>query len=339
MLNRPRSACFRRRHPLAGGVLVAWLCLFACGGCRKQTSYRIAVIPRTTGRIPWESLHTGVAAAAYSFGIDIYWNATTRQDDVSGQVALIDRLVAQGSYQGIVIAPNQSLALITPVRRAVAKGIPIVIVGSPLLTSPGGKLFYVLNDDQEGGRIAARRIATLLHGKGSVAILGINPDIAGTLLRARAFEELLARMYPDIHVVDKRIGSFNEPHEQQVAEETLKANPHLDAVIALSASTTLGVLSTIGSNPEYGAVKVIGFDPDPVDLSSANLDSLVLEDMPQMGIRAIDFLHDEREGKSVPSQIEVEPMLVTRENVNSTQVRQWASTDFRPGPHRDWGSR
>jgi ribose transport system substrate-binding protein len=318
---------------------MVWLCIFASGGCHKQRSYRIAVVPRTTGRIPWESLHTGVEAAAYTLGIGIYWNGPTRQDDVGGQIALIDRLVTQGSYQGIVIAPNQSLALIAPVRRAVAKGIPIVILGSPLLTSPGGKLFYVLNDDQEGGRIAGRRIAKLLHGKGGVAILGINPDIAGTLLRARAFEELLARMYPDIHVVDKRLGSFNDPHEQQVAEETLKANPHLDAVIALSASTTLGVLSTIGSNPEYGAVKVIGFDPDPVELSSANLDSLVLENMPQMGIRAINLLHAEREGKPVPSQIEVEPMLVTRENVNSPQVRQWASTDFRPGAHGDWGDR
>jgi ABC-type sugar transport system substrate-binding protein len=83
---------------------------------------------------------------------------------------------------------------------------------------------------------------------------------------------------------------------------------------------------------------VIGFDPDPVELSSANLDSHVLENMPKMGVRAINLIHDELEGKPVPSQIEVEPMLVTRENVNSSQVRQWTSTDFMPGPHRDWGN-
>jgi ribose transport system substrate-binding protein len=321
----------------AAGVVLMSLCVLVSCGCRTQTSYRVAVIPRTTGRILWESLHTGVEAAGYTLGINIYWNAPTRQDDVTGQVALIDRLVARGGFQGMVIAPDQSLALITPVRRAVSRGIPVVILGSPLRIPPGGRLFYVLNDEEEAGRIAAGRLAALLHGTGTVAILGINPDIAGTLLRARSFEKHLAQMCPDVRVIDKRVGSFNVSHEQQAAEEALKAAPHLDAIISLSASTTQGVLSTIGSNPEYSAVKVIGFDPDPVEFSSANLDSLILEDMPQMGARAIDLINDERQGKPVPSQIEVEPMLVTRENVSSPQVRQWTSTDFRPGPHSNWG--
>lgn len=327
---RVRGRIYRWLRPMA------FPCILICG-CYRQTHDRIAVIPRTTGRIVWESLHTGVEAAGYTDGIRIYWNAPTRQDDVGGQIALIDRLVARGGLQGIVIAPDQSLALITPVRRAVAHGIPVVILGSPLLTPPSGKLVYVLNDEEEAGRIAARRVAAILHGKGTVAILGINPDIAGILRRARSFEALLVQSYPDIHVIDKRVGSFNVPHEQQVAEETLKAAPHLDSILTLSASTTEGVLSTIGSNPEYSGIKVVGFDPDPVEFNSPNLDSLVLENMPGMGACAINIIRDLQAGKTVPSRIEMEPMLVTRENVRSAQVRQWSSTDFRPGPHRNWG--
>lgn len=319
-------------------ALLVALCIVPAG-CRRQRDTRIAVIPRTTGTMLWEPLHNGVETAAHSLGIKIYWNAPTRQDDISGQVALIERLTGQGKYQGFVIAPDQSLALIAPVKRALAKGIPIVIVGSPLLTQPGGKLFYVINDEEEAGRIAARRLGTLLHGKGTVALLGINPDIAGTMQRARSFEMFLASNYPDIHVIDKRLGSFNVPHEQQVAEEILRANPHLDAVIAITNFTTQGVISTIDNNPAYSGIKVIGFDPDSLDLRSPALDSLVIENMPQMGEEAIHLLHDVQDGKRVSSQMDVEPMLVTRDNAQSDEVRRLTSMDFQPWQHRDWMSR
>lgn len=339
MRNRRAAIDSRLVRGLAFTLLAACVCMLAAAGCGKPARYSIAVIPRTTATVHWESLHTGVEHAAYPLGIKIYWNAPTREDDIHGQVALIDRLAAGGNYQGLVIAPDQSLALISPVRRALAKGLSIVILGSPLRMPPGGNLYYVLSDDEEGGRMAARRVAAILRGKGTVALSGVNPDIQGTMLRARGFEQLLADKYPEIHVVDKRDGSFNVPHEQQVSEEMLKKDSDLDVIVALSLPATEGVLATIGGNPRYASVKVIGFDPDPVDFSSPNLDSSILQNMPGMGRRAIDLLHDQREGKRVPSQIEVEPMLVTRDNANSAQVAQWTSTEFRVEPHTRWGSR
>ena len=154
--------------------------------------------------------------------------------------------MSSGNYQGLILAPDQSRALITPVRRAMLRGVSIVVVGSPLPIPPGNRLSYILNDDQEGGRIAARRVATILHGQGSVAILGIDDDIAGIVTRARSLEQFLATAYPQIHIV-KMAGSFNLPHEQQVAEETLKANPSLDAVVTLTSTSTLGAISVVAN--------------------------------------------------------------------------------------------
>jgi ribose transport system substrate-binding protein len=339
MKSSKRYEDHRRSLLLVNGTLLACICLMASGGCRKSKPLAIAVIPRTTGTMLWEPVHRGAEAAALSLGANIYWNAPTREDDTSGQIALIERVIA-GGYAGMVIAPDQSLALVTPVRRVLARGLPVVVIGSPLLVPAGGKLFYILNNEQEGGRIAARRVALLLHGQGSVAVLGMNPDIAGIMVRARSFEQFLAENYPNIHIVEKRFGSFNVPHEQQVAEETLKANPGLDAIVALMAATTRGALSTIDSDPAYRSVKVIGFDPDQREFSSASLDSVVLGNMSEMGDRAVSLIHAEREGKPVPSQIEVEPMLVTRENVDSDEVLRRTSMDYRPAPfHLDWGNR
>ena len=303
-----------------------------CLGCHSTAPVMIAVIPRTAGTGLWEPEHGGVDAAAARIGAHVYWNAPASEDDVEGQISMVDQVIDKG-YQGLILAPDQALALITPVRRAVARGIPTVIVSSPLLIPPGqgGKLSYVLNDEEAGGRIAAQRVAELLHGRGSVAVLGVNPDIASIMTRARSFELFLAHNYPDIHIV-KRMGSFNMLHEQQIAEETLKSNPDIDVIVALMWSSTRGAISAVEGVPGNPQVKVIGFDPDgtlPFDIQS--LDSVVMQDTRTMGQRAVDLISAERQGRPMPALTMLQPTLVTRENVNTPEVRSLTSMDWRPG--------
>ena len=216
-----------KRLRRVGAGLVVLIAMGWLGGCHATKAKSIAVIPRTTGNMLWESEHGGAVAAARKVGARIYWNAPTREDDVSAQIALVERTI-HGHFQGLILAPDQVFGLMTPVRRAIVHGLFTVIVGSPMTIPAGDRLAYVLNDDEEGGRIAARRVASLLHGEGSVAIIGINPDIAGVMIRERSFEAFLGANYPGVHIVEKRMGSFNVPHEQQVSEELLKTNHKID---------------------------------------------------------------------------------------------------------------
>jgi ribose transport system substrate-binding protein len=315
---------------LAGVMLLSFL------SCRRPAPLTIAVIPRTSGIMVWESAHRGAMAAAVNLGARIYWTAPTREDDVDGQIALVER-VAAGGYQGLVLAPDQALALITPVRRAMQSGLPIVVIGSPLPIPPGNRLSYILNDEEGAGRIAARRVATLLHGRGQVAILGIDPDVSGIVTRAESCEEYLAANYPEIQVVQKRRGSFNQPLEQQVAEETLKANPNLNAIVALMSTSANGAITAIDGGMKSGAVKVIAFDPEGIDFPSATLDSFVLQNTHAMGEQSVRLIHAELEGHAVPAVTKLKPMLVTRENIHTPEVQEWMSMDWRPASqHWDW---
>jgi ribose transport system substrate-binding protein len=303
-----------------------------CLGCHSTAPVTIAVIPRTAGTGLWEPEHGGVDAAAARTGAHIYWNAPASEEDVEGQISMVDQVIDKG-YQGLILAPDQALALITPVRRAVARGIPTVIVSSPLLTPPdqGGKLSYILNDEETGGRIAAQRVAEMLHGKGTVAVLGVNPDIAGIMTRVRSFELFLAQNDPGIHVI-KRMGSFNRLHEQQIAEETLKANPEIDVIVALMWSSTRGAISAAEGDPGNRRVRVIGFDPDgTLPFDSESLDSVVMQDTRTMGEQAVNLIDAERQGRPVPALTLLQPTLVTRQNVNTPEVRRLTSMDWRPG--------
>lgn len=299
-------------------------------GCRRPSKVTIAVIPRTSGTLLWEPEHRGAQDAAEKIGAYIYWNAPTREGDVAGQITLIHHAIAEGN-RGVILAPSQSLALITPVRRALAYGLPIVVISSPLPLPARNNLFYVLNDEQEGGRIAAQRIAQLLHGRGTVAVLGINPDIAGIMVRAHSFESFLSANYPGIHVTERHMGSFNVPHEQEVAEEVLEAHPDLDAVVGLMWSSARGAMSTIDHNPGKFKAKVIAFDPEDILFTSPSLDSVVVQNTREMGNLAVQLIHSRLIGRPAPALVTLQPILVTRANVHSEEVLHMTTMDWRPG--------
>jgi ribose transport system substrate-binding protein len=289
------------------------------------------VIPRTTGTGLWEPEHGGAEVAAVHANAHIYWNAPTREDDVEGQIAIVNQVINKG-YQGLVLAPDQALALIAPVRRALARGIPTVILGSPLPLPAGENLSYILSDEETAGRIAAQRVAELLHGRGSVAVLGVNPDIAAIMIRTRSLELSLAQEYPNIHVI-KKMGSFDFLHEQQMAEETLKANPEVKVIVGMMWASARAAISAVEQTPGFGETKVIAFDPDgvpPFDIGF--VDSVIKQDTRTMGQLAVDLIDGERHGRAMPALIKLQPLLITRENMDSPEIRRLTSMDWRPTP-------
>ena len=318
------------------GPLLACALLAGASGCRARRPV-IAVIPRTEGTLLWESEHVGAEFAAQQTGASIYWIAPTREDDVEGQIALVER-TARRRVGGLVLAPDQALSLISPVRRVLARGIPTVIIGSPLPLPSGGNLAYVLNDDEEAGRLAAERIAAQLHGRGSIAVLGMTPDVTGIMVRERSLEQALAAGWPQISIVDKYMGLLNVPHEQQLAEETLRSHPDLGAMVALTSSSLDGALSAVDSMPQARAVRIIGFDYGglpPFD-RYRNLDCILQADTRSMGERAVELIHAWRTGATMPDVIRVPPVLITASNLNTAPVRRMLAQDWTLG-RWNWG--
>ncbi len=306
--------------------------LLAISGCHRKPG-QIAVIPRTSGTMMWEPEHLGVLMAARNFGVSIYWNAPTREDDVLGQIALIDT-VSRGNYQGLVLSPDHSLQLVTPVLRAMMHGVPTVVTGSPLDIPASGNLAYVLNNEQKGAALATERLATILHRRGLIAITGVDADIAGIVTRSRALQLDLQRLWPKMHVVAVTRGSFNAPREEQSAEELLKAHPDVNAIVTLTAPATRGALAALSARGLPG-VRILSFDPDQMTFDSPFLDATIIENTRLMGARAVEEIMNYRAGRAFPPVTEVDPVLVTRENMHTPEVDALTSMNWQP-PEERW---
>jgi ribose transport system substrate-binding protein len=142
----------------------------------------------------------------------------------------------------------------------------------------------------------------------------------------------LAQAYPEIKIVEKHMGSFNLPHDQQIAEETLRAHSDLSAIVALTSASTQGAYSALGRTHQHRATKLIGFDdPDSLPfLDQGKLDSMIIQDTRNMGLQAVRTIATQLQGQPVAREVKVTPVIVTLENVRSPEIRQMLSMEWRP---------
>jgi ribose transport system substrate-binding protein len=321
------------RHSLRGfsagslTLLATLSVLFFLFGCNRSSN-TIAVIPRACGTALWEPAHAGAAHVAHRKGLTLYWNAPAREDDVAGQIDLLEKVVGRG-YAGIIISPDQTLPLRSPIRRIVSGGLPIVVMGTNLGISPSAKLSYVLNDDVAGGQMAARRVGKILNGKGSIAILGINPQLTGITARERSFENTLEHEYPDIKVAARKLGYYSLPQEQQVAEDLLNHAEPIDAIVALSHISTRGAFYALVEFDKVHTIKLVGFDQDLMPpIRTGGIDSIVMESTYDMGRTAMEIMDAQLHGRSAPGISMVPPLLMTGENIDSPEIRQQLTANW-----------
>jgi len=279
----------------------------------------------------WEAMHAGAKAAGDEAGLRIYWNAPTREDDVERQIALVEKAI-EDKDAGLVLAPAQYLALVGPVREALSAHIPTVVIRSPLPIPAGQGLSYVLNNENEMGTIAAMRIGSILHGEGKVAILGLDPDISGIILRSRGFEAALSTDFPGIAILERPISSSSAAEFQQIAQEVIASQPRLGAILALNIAAAEGSWTAIMASGKSKDIKLVACGQE-IDLMArvrhGTIDSVIVENAYNMGFRAVHLIAARRRGEPVPDRIEVSPVLVDKTNIDTPEIQRMLSMDWR----------
>jgi ribose transport system substrate-binding protein len=253
-----------------------------------------------------------------------------RDDDMQTQISLIEKSVDRG-MAGIIVSPIQTLPMRTPIHRVLAQGIPVVVIDTELGIPSGPKLGYVLNDEPAGGRIAARRVGLILQGKGNIAIVGIRPELNGNTVRERSFESTLNSEFPGIRIAARRLGLSSVPQEQHNAEELLAGGKSLDAIVALSLAATRGTYYALAEFGKARTIKLVGFDQDLIPpIRDGGIDSVVVQNTFAMGRIAMELMNREIHNVSGPREFTTEPVLMTRENVDSAEIRQIETMSWWP---------
>jgi ribose transport system substrate-binding protein len=302
-------------------LILIFTTLPSCDSNRPE----IEIIPTTNK----EAEHKGAESAARECGLRIRWRESGRENDVTSQIELVNRAVSE-RYRGLILTPDGPRALMVPIQRALAAGMRIVVVGGTLPLPPQRNLSYIVNDDEAIGRMAAMRVGDILHGRGEVAVVGIDPYSLNSLAILSSFVSAVEQRFPKISVVDRRAATRSDPDSETssdldaelVVNQVLLAHPRVGAIFALDPGGTIGADYAVRTLSLTNRIKIVGVQQTE-ELASAirlhRIDAIIAEDGYQMGYRAVEAFAN-GEARS-PGVLKVAPMLITADNVDSTAAR------------------
>ena len=312
-------------------VSVLSVTFFACTTSEtEEPTITIAVIPKGSTHIFWESVHAGAIKASVELGVDINWVGPEKEDDRQQQIAVVDNQVLN-NVSGIVLAPLDEMALRRPVRDAVRRNIPVIIFDSALHDSEDIYTSFIATDNRKGGRIAGREMGKFLGGKGRVVLLRYMEGSASTTNREEGFLESLEE-FPEITLVsDEQYAGATRAQAQQASENLLlrfkdeQGNLTIDGIFCPNASSTYGMLQALRRQRQAGKVIFIGFDSDdPLvkGLEQGEIHGLVVQNPFQMGFLGVKVMLDHLRGVPVEKRIDTGVTFVVKKDLEKPEIQE-----------------
>ncbi len=335
MITRPFDR--HLREGIAALVLsVCGLGLLGCGrgGTGGGAAPAIAVIPKGTSHVFWQSIHAGAEKAASELGVTIIWRGPLREDDRDSQISEVQGFISRG-VSGIVLAPLDDSALAQPVADAARRGIPVVVIDSGLKGSD--YVSFVATDNRKGGRLAGDHLGALLKGAGKIVMLRYAEGSASTIQREEGFLEGIAA-HGGLEIVSaNQYGGADVEGAYKKGEALLsrykRADGSLgvDGIFCPNESTTMAMLRVLQDNGWAGKVKFVGFDASDTlakGLADGHLDGLVLQDPVNMGYLGVKTMVAHLKGQPVEKRIDTGVRLVTRDRMEDADAKALLHPDL-----------
>jgi ribose transport system substrate-binding protein len=289
----------------------------------RSADYQIAVIPKGTTHEYWKSINAGAVKAqrelaAAGTNVTIIWKGPLLEDDREQQIQVVENFVGRG-VSAIVLAPLDSRALVAPVEDAVNAGIPVVIIDSALKSAKPSST--VATDNRKGGQLGARRLGTLLGGKGRAVMLRYEVGSASTEEREAGFLEVMKSEFPGVELVstDQYGGATRETAFKAAQNLLNRFGARMDGIFAPNESTASGTLLALREQGLAGKVRFVGFDANDQlvkALRTGDIQGLVVQDPVKMGylgvMTAVAVLRHEKVAASIDTGVG----LVTEENMD-----------------------
>ena len=291
--------------------------------------WRIAFVPKfkflaETGHLSeyWQPAWEGAQKAGQDLGVTVELvtanvSGQTDADYVEPQIRLIADLIARHGIDGLVIAPFDSKRLVPVVEKAIAAGIPVIAMDTPVDSDQ--LLTFVAFDNFTAGRTLGAWVVGQLGGKGRALILDGPPDQQNAVERRKGF--VAGLQTGNIDVLATQSADWETEPARQITAGWLQKYASVDVILAANDNMALGAAQAVAAAGRTG-ILITGFDAtaDGLAAIAAGKLSATIDQAPGQQARlAVQLLvrHLEKR-ETFPPIIELpEIPLVTKDNVDS----------------------
>ena len=299
---------------------------------RNDSTFRIALIAKSSTNPVFLGARNGAEAAAKEISernhlnVQIIW-MTPPQEDGQVQAQRIQQAVNDG-VDAILVTCSDAGKVTGAINDAVDRGVPVMTFDSD---APDSKRFAFYGvDDIKTGQQTMSELATMMNGKGKVAILAGNQNAPNLQKRVQGAKEEAAK-HPGMQV----IGTFNHVETaQDAAAEVVRANnayPEIQGWAFIGGWPLFAQSLLTDLNP--ARMKVASVDALPAQLAYVDkgiVPVLLAQPVYKWGYVGVQTVVDKVHfKKDVPTIIPMELVRVTRANLGewARQLKAWGFTD------------
>ena len=180
--------------------------------------------------------------------------------DTNVESNLIDTAITNKSV-AIILDPANADGSIGAVKKAVAAGIPVLLVNAEINQEGLAKAQLVSNNAQ-GAALGAQQWVEAVGDKGKYVELFGNPADNNAATRSNGYETVLTQ-YPDLVKAAKEVADWDRTKGHDKMQSMLQAHPDIIAVISGNDEMALGAIAALKEAGKLDQVKVGGFDGSP----------------------------------------------------------------------------
>lgn len=260
-------------------------------------------------------LREGAQEKADELGVNL--NVQDASDDPSTQSNQLNNAATTGASV-VIVNPTDSDAVVPAVEALNNADIPVIAVDR---SSNGGDIAsFVASDNVAGGRQAADALAEAIGEEGDILVLQGVSGSSSSRDRGQGFAEGIAE-YPGINVVAQQTANFDRGEGLDVATNLLQAHPDVEAIFAENDEMALGAIEALG-NRAGSEVTVVGFDGTDEGLAAVEdgtMTATIAQQPAELGARAVEEAAKLLEDQEAETEVPVEVITVTNENVGDFQ--------------------
>jgi ABC-type sugar transport system substrate-binding protein len=269
------------------------------------------------------TMECGAEAEAKKLGAKLTVNGPA-DFSVSEQAPILNS-VAATKPDALMVAPTDAKALDPELNRIQSAGTKIVFVDTSSSDTSLG-VSRITSDNTGGGKIAADNLGQQVGGKGTVAVINVNPGISTTDARIQGFANEMKAKYPNVKVLATQYDNDSAATAASQVASDIAAHPDLSGVFATNVLSAQGAATGVQHAGKTGKVKVATFDAEPQQitfLKSNTIQLAVAQDPYQEGIDGVQQALNAANGKTVTATIGTPLVAITPANVNSANVQKY----------------
>ncbi|MFC6335337.1 substrate-binding domain-containing protein [Pseudomonas sp. CCM 7891] len=198
---------------------------------------------------------------AHSADFEMITNGIKNETDTSAQIDIVNQMIL-AKVNAIVIAPADSKALVTVLKKASDAGIKVVNIDNRLdpdvLKSKSLTIPFVGPDNRKGSRLVGDYLAKQLAAGDKVGIIEGVPTTTNAQQRTAGFKDAMDAA--GMKIVSTQSGNWEIDQGQKVASAMLSEYPDLKALLAGNDNMALGAVSAVRAAGKAGKVQVVGYD-------------------------------------------------------------------------------